>query len=82
MQQDEKLESLVTDCLLNEKLEFLEILVLSGFSINRYLRVEKLRMLYREVVRIRTTVELSHPNTNCTIQLYSTFNCNAHTEWA
>lgn len=52
-EQDAPMEDLMVECLMEQKVEFVEALVSYGFAMKKLVRVEVLRELYRRVVRKR-----------------------------
>ena len=48
--QDAMTEDMMSACLMNEKIEFIKLLIENGFSMQRFLTVENLRRLYTESV--------------------------------
>ena len=49
--QTEAMEELMTECLMEQKVEFVVALVEHGFAMKKYLTVAMLRSLYQKVVR-------------------------------
>ena len=55
VKQDGAVNGIMTDCLMEERTDFVEVLTESGFSIKRYLSPATLRTLYNRVVSTRKT---------------------------
>ena len=50
LKQDSQLEAIMTSCLMEAKVEFVNLLVDYGFSMQSYLTIPTLRMLYNNEV--------------------------------